>query len=105
MGGGVKEAHKHLCSSVGGYEINPPPNGGHIYEHWLGGKLEEKKKKETIFSQTLQQLRYAGSPPERSRLIARRKSLSSGISTTDDASNQIAPSPLPRSAVLPPCDI
>lgn len=61
--GGIKEAHKHLCSSVGGYQINPPPNGGRIYEHWLGGRMEEKKKKESIFSQTLQQLRYLGSPP------------------------------------------
>lgn len=48
-GGGDKNgAHKHLCSSVGGYGINPPPKGGRICTAWEG---EEKEKR--IFSQIL----------------------------------------------------
>lgn len=51
--GGIKEAHKHLCSSVGGYEINPPPNGGRIYMRTGLGEGWRRKRREKVSSHRL----------------------------------------------------
>lgn len=48
--GGEKGAHKHLCSTVGSYGINPIT--------FMHGFL-------SIFSQTLLELKYVGSPTRR----------------------------------------
>lgn len=70
--GGKNGAHKHLCSSVGGYRINPPPKGGRICIAWEG---EKKKDLLTDFAGA----QICEKPRKSSTLIARRKSLSSTI--------------------------
>lgn len=55
--GGKNGAHKHLCGSVGGYGINPPPKGGCICIAWKKGSSH----------------RFCWKPRESSTLIARRE--------------------------------
>lgn len=51
---GKKAAHKHLCSTVGGYGINPSPKMGTYIHGFL-----------SIFAQTLLELKCVGSPTRR----------------------------------------
>lgn len=78
---GKKAAHKHLCSTVGGYGINPSPKMGTYIHGFL-----------SIFAQTLLELKCVGSPHKKSS-IPRRQSLSSPISNPRDMSNKTTFSP------------
>lgn len=86
-------AHKHLCSSVGGYGINPPPKGERICTAWEG---EEKEKR--IFSQILlEALRVEHFNSQEEKPLINRNNIS-------NKNNFIFfhPRPLP---LLPPSDI